>query len=180
LIQSFPDEQLSQKDALHDHQRADHHTLWFSARPFIERRDRVALPKHIPLYGVGDYLQTKAPFELHVKKGKPVPTTTVAWHVIEVNTQTCAAGSQHWYICRPHIPEVGRYERSFRDWAGNDLRKFNQIEMEPYRQPQNEESGPTSEDLSIIPVATMRKVIRLLEPVVAGLRAEESQGSDDA
>ena len=83
------------------------------------------------LFFVDSYVQTKTPFSVSTG-GRSVPTTKVAWHVIEVNAQTCIAGTQFWYTCRPHLPEQNKYTRSFRDWAGNELRKFNQIELEQY------------------------------------------------
>ncbi len=83
------------------------------------------------LFFVDSYVQTKSPFTVS-SNGKPKITTTVAWHVVEVNAQTCSAGTQYWYTCRPHLPEQNRYDRSFRDWAGNELRKFNQIELEKF------------------------------------------------
>lgn len=109
------------------------------------------------LFFVDSYVQTKNPFDITVR-GKPVPTMHVAWHIIEVNAQTCSAGTQYWYICRPHLPEQNRYDRSFRDWAGNELRKFNQIELERYTEPEPEpeDDKPTAE-------ALMEKIIKLVE-----------------
>ena len=109
------------------------------------------------LFDVDDFVMTRSPFEVAVGNRK-VPTTHVAWHVIEVNIQECSAGTQYWYTCRPHIPETrGRYEsREFRDWAGNELRKFNQIELEAYEPPEVENEKPTSEEL-------MQKIIELFK-----------------
>jgi len=93
------------------------------------------------LFNVDDFLQTKNAFEIAVGNRK-VPTTRVAWHVIEVNTQTCSAGTQYWYTCRPHIPEMHKYDRSFRDWTGNELLKFNQIELERFEDLQDDVEEP--------------------------------------
>lgn len=107
------------------------------------------------LFAVDEWVQCKTPFDLTVR-GKPVPTIQVAWHIIEVNIQECSAGTQYWYTCRPHIPEQNRYDRTFRDWTGNEMRKFNQIELEHYQKPEPENDQPTAEVL-------MEKIIKLVE-----------------
>lgn len=110
------------------------------------------------LFLVDEFVQTKNPFTVS-SRGVSRPTTNVAWHVIEVNTQTCTAGTQHWYTCRPHIPEDG-IDRSVRDWGGNELRKFNQIELEHY-QPPKKKLG-LRDDLGN-PNDLMREIIQLVK-----------------
>jgi hypothetical protein len=114
------------------------------------------------LFFVDSYVQTKSPFEVLVG-GRPVPTQTVAWHVIEVNAQTCSAGTQYWYTCRPHLPEKsGKYGRLVRDWAGNELRKFNQIELEKF------EDLADDDEVSIDPTTAAEMMKQLFALVKKG------------
>lgn len=117
-------------------------------------------------FDVDEWVQCKTPFDISVR-GKPVPTVQVAWHVIEVNAQTCSAGTQFWYTCRPHIPEQNRYDRTLRDWTGNELRKFNQIELDEYRPPEPETAEASGE--------LIQKIIELIQknPEVAKMVAEK-------
>ena len=107
------------------------------------------------LFNVDEWVQCKTPFDVS-HRGKSIPTMHVAWHVIEVNMQQCSAGTQYWYTCRPHIPEQNRYDKTFRDWTGNEMRKFNQIELEYYQPAEPEDDKPTAE-------ALMEKIIKLVE-----------------
>lgn len=124
------------------------------------------------LFHVDEFVQTKSPFEISVDNRK-VPTTNVAWHVIEVMLQTCSAGTQIWYTCRPHIPETrGRYESvQFRDWTGNELRKFNQIELEHYQPPKRDPVLNLKDELGN-PNDLMKEIIELVSKH-SGLKKDE-------
>jgi len=122
------------------------------------------------LFHVDEFLQTKSVFEVAAGT-KKIPSVNVAWHVIEVNLQTCSAGTQIWYTCRPHIPETNRYDRSFRDWTGNELRKFNQIELEHYQPPKPDPVLNLKDELGN-PNELMKEIIELVSKH-SGLKKDE-------
>lgn len=105
-------------------------------------------------WSIGEFVTTVSSYEVAGAKGSR-PSTTVAWHIIEINIQLCPAGTQIWYTCRPHIPEFNQLRSSPRDWAGNDLRKFNEIELTGIPEPAIDET----EDLAK-QVADLAKIIR--------------------
>ena len=97
-------------------------------------------------WSIGEFVTTVAAFEVLGSKGVRRPSTEVAWHIIEITIQLCPAGTQIWYTCRPHLPEFSR--GNSRDWAGNELRKFNEIELMDVPEPVIDETEDLTKQVS--------------------------------